>query len=279
MRFSKILVLMIMMFCFLMSISAMAADPPPACWKNTITRGVGRVPNCTPDKVKDAGLCYPPCPAGFKGVGPVCWQSCPAGYKDDGATCRKDADIFGKDSYDRGVGRVIPCRGDYPEYDAGLCYKKCNDGYKGVATRCYRYCPEGYKDDGATCRKDANIFGKQSKTRGVGTVGNYCPPDKPQFQAGLCYKPCPGNYKGVGPVCWRNCTNPNAKAKGVNMPTECGAACATDKNACQTFTTDLVKAGLKMVVDVVKAIATADPEPLADLPEDFQKFMDTPLCE
>lgn len=51
----------------------------------------------------DAGLCYPACEAGFKGVGPVCWaqtesigigkpiglEPCPAGWSNDGLICRE----------------------------------------------------------------------------------------------------------------------------------------------------------------------------------------------
>src|SRR6185369_6722651 len=47
--------------------------------KSTQTRGAGTPPNgCRPGTEYDAGLCYPWCPAGFHGVGPVCWGTCPA---------------------------------------------------------------------------------------------------------------------------------------------------------------------------------------------------------
>jgi hypothetical protein len=274
MRLLKVLVLVTIMFCFLVSVPAMAADSPQACWKKTSTRGVGTVPNCDSSKVKDAGLCYTPCKDGYKGVGPVCWQKqCPAPLDDQGALCGK---TIKKDSYGRGVGKPMPCNAEHPDKQAGLCYTACKAGYKGVGPVCWMQCPAGLDDQGALCGK---TIAKNSYTRGVGTVGKTCPSNKPQFQAGLCYKPCPAGFKGVGPVCWRYCTKPDAKAEGVTMPTECGAACATTKGYCANFTADLVKAGLKIVADVVQAIASEDPEPLADLPEQFEKFMDTPLCE
>jgi hypothetical protein len=51
----------------------------------------------------DAGLCYPACEPGYKGVGPVCWaettnigvgkpvglEPCPPGWSNDGLTCRQ----------------------------------------------------------------------------------------------------------------------------------------------------------------------------------------------
>lgn len=59
-----------------------------SCQKSSYGRGVGHIPDCggnTP--VKDAGLCYKRCNAGYNGVGPVCWGSCPAGWTDCGAMC------------------------------------------------------------------------------------------------------------------------------------------------------------------------------------------------
>lgn len=48
-----------------------------SCEKSTYDRGVGTIPDCGSDQVKDAGLCYKRCNDGFAGVGPVCWGSCP----------------------------------------------------------------------------------------------------------------------------------------------------------------------------------------------------------
>ena len=55
---------------------------------------------CEPDQEEDAGLCYPKCDAGYKGVGPMCWtenvnigvgvlKECPSGYNNDGLICRE----------------------------------------------------------------------------------------------------------------------------------------------------------------------------------------------
>ena len=68
------------------------------CWKSTVTRGVGVIPTECPNQDKDAGLCYPRCPAGFTGVGPVCWQTCPPGFTNLAASCAKPA------PYERGAG-------------------------------------------------------------------------------------------------------------------------------------------------------------------------------
>ena len=172
--------------------------------KPSYGRGVGTPPkSCKENEDYDAGLCYAECKSGYKGVGPVCWGKCEAGYHDDGATCRRDAHIFGKDSYGRGVGKPLPCR-DGRERDAGLCYKKCRDGYKGVGPVCWRSCPQGYHSDGATCRKDVHIVKKASYGRGAGTPPKSCGLGK-NYDAGLCYKTCKHDFHGVGPVCWGKC--------------------------------------------------------------------------
>ena len=62
-----------------------------ACAANTVAkssygRGAGTVLSCSAGLEKDAGLCYSPCPTGYKGVGPVCWID---GFAfDDLFTCR-----------------------------------------------------------------------------------------------------------------------------------------------------------------------------------------------
>jgi hypothetical protein len=67
---------------------------------------------------------------------------CPAGYHDDGCTCRIDPQIYWKSSYGRGVGSFPTCKSGL-EYDAGLCYSPCVDGFHGVGPLCWghdRFC-------------------------------------------------------------------------------------------------------------------------------------------
>jgi hypothetical protein len=187
------------------------ADDGATCRKDAVVhakpskgRGVGNAPSgCGPGKELDAGLCYQKCEQGYRGIGPVCWGSCEPGYHDDGATCRRDVHIYAKGSYGRGVGTVMPCGGD-EEGDAGLCYKRCREGYHGVGPVCWGTCTSGYHDDGGTCRRDTHIYGKPSHTRGVGVAPTVCPPGQ-ELAAGLCYPQCQSGYHGVGPVCWGTC--------------------------------------------------------------------------
>jgi hypothetical protein len=46
---------------------------------------------CGPGEQADAGLCYPSCKPGYKGIGPVCWGGAPPGWVECGMGAAKDA--------------------------------------------------------------------------------------------------------------------------------------------------------------------------------------------
>lgn len=101
-----------------------------------------------------------------------------------------------KVAYGRGVGVPMSCGSDQ-EYDAGLCYQRCADGYDGV---------------GPVCWKQDASYG-----RGVGTIPNLCAAGQ-ENDAGLCYPVCADGYDGVGPVCWS--TRPLSYGRGAGtIPT------------------------------------------------------------
>ena len=86
--------------------------------KTSYGRGAGVTLGWLPGEEYDAGLCYPPCPSGYDGVGPVCWD-------------------FPK-SKGRGAGKAIRgCDADM-EKDGALCYPRCKDGYHGVGPVCWK---------------------------------------------------------------------------------------------------------------------------------------------
>jgi hypothetical protein len=65
-------------------------DDGLACAKPALRgRGAGKIPTaCAGGKEYQAGLCYKPCSADQKAVGPVCWDKCPAAFPVDcGAMC------------------------------------------------------------------------------------------------------------------------------------------------------------------------------------------------
>lgn len=104
-------------------------------------------------------------------------------------------DVCWRPTIVRGVGTPLTCDAN-EDYDAGLCYPKCQEGFSGVGPVCWKRCPAGYRDDPFHCAKDA--YG-----RGVGTPMP-CGEGKEQ-DAGLCYDRCNPNYNGVGPGCWQSC--------------------------------------------------------------------------
>src|SRR5712671_2405760 len=59
-------------------------------------------------------------------------------------------------SYGRGAGEPLRCA-DNEDMDGGLCYAKCQAGYKGVGPVCWQEaCPTGFRDDGTFCAKPAS---------------------------------------------------------------------------------------------------------------------------
>jgi len=133
------------------------ASSEPVCWKDSLNRGVGIVPNqCPEGQEKDASLCYPLCPSGYTGIGPVCWQQCKPGETDIGALCMKsNLQSYAKDSKGRGVGKPMVCSSDQ-DYDAGLCYRKCpSNTWTGIGPVCWFKCAGDLPyDGGAICCTD-----------------------------------------------------------------------------------------------------------------------------
>lgn len=107
-------------------------------------RGVGWVPSygCEDGQQYDAGLCYDECKEGYTNVLELCYEDCEEGYSDMGLYCIHYGvagwPSYWKDIYNRGIGTLpIPDCGAGNEYDAGLCYPECADGYYGVGPVCY----------------------------------------------------------------------------------------------------------------------------------------------
>lgn len=196
--------------------------------KPSYGRGAGIPPkSCAANQDYDAGLCYPDCRQGYKGVGPVCWGVCPAGYHDDGATCRRNVDIITKSSYGRGAGIPPKSCGAGKDYDAGLCYPDCRDGYRGVGPVCWERCKNGYHDDGATCRRNADIRGADNSK---------CPwYDKCGLTTNKGCSKCPEGYHNDGCTCRRNAHIYGKKSYGRgagSVPRECKAGEDYDAGLC-----------------------------------------------
>jgi hypothetical protein len=161
---------------------------------------------CASNEDMDGALCYPKCPAGYKGVGPVCWQACPAGFRDDGAFCAKPSEYGRGAGYPWKFGDPLNDDGMYSrceaengrgncEKDGAVVYPKCRTNFHKVGCCiCSADCPAGMSDIGVSCSK-------KSQGRTAGVPLHACPPDKDKDGA-LCYPKCKDGFKGIGPVCW-----------------------------------------------------------------------------
>lgn len=141
---------------------------------------------------------YPACPSGYTEFGFDCHSVCPPGYTNDGLTCRKDAIIYSKELYDRGVGSLPSCSAS-TENILGVCYSNCPAGQDAKGAICVRPCPSGYRDDGLFCNGD---YGKKTVSRT--SLPGRCNAGEEQDGL-LCYPVCREGYYGVGPVCWKSC--------------------------------------------------------------------------
>jgi hypothetical protein len=117
----------------------------------------------------------------------VCWGQCESGMTDIGVSCQKNG-FINRSAHPK----PMVCSTEL-EQDAGLCYDKCKDGYKGVGPVCWQRCPGSMKDAGVSCTKD-------SKGRGVGKPMT-CGGDFPEQIGALCYANCPEDKTTEGLLC------------------------------------------------------------------------------
>lgn len=130
-------------------------------------RGIGVIPKdmvkpkgCSGDKKKIGAFCYHPNVKASELIytrgskmkkGKIRYNSPRTGYKCSGPTCRatasepNDCPNGYRSTGPQTCERIDKCPSDQ-EFNAGLCYKKCRDGYKGAATMCVAEKPT------ATCR-------------------------------------------------------------------------------------------------------------------------------
>jgi hypothetical protein len=153
-----------------------------------------------------------------------CCGNCNSGYYDAGCFCARDAHLYWKATYDRGIGRpkyrfyfrssylptvvtAIRSFGKHTEWrDAGqpmicqsheerggaLCYPKCASMYYGVGPVCWQYCPQGMADCGTYC-----VLNGQSCLNFLGAVFQDCSkkyPDGKAFVSANAVQLKPVNY-------------------------------------------------------------------------------------
>lgn len=223
-------------------------SPFDFCWRTTKGRGAGqplstKSSDCGPGLEKDPNglLCYPPCKAGYYGVGPVCYQSCPSGFNGSAAVCGKPA------SYGRGAGYVLwdqnKCNNENSqgcEQNGAMYYPKCKANFHTVGCCvCSPDCPSGWNDTGATCQ--GSSYGRTAG-QVLGCAGGL------ERDGLLCYSSCGANSDGVGPVCWDHCPK---------SWVQCGMGCAESVAACATNTTNQIVSVLTAAANIAAEVLTA----------------------
>ena len=151
---------------------------------------------CKPGYENDAGLCYPKCRNGYKGVGPVCWaqtenigigtviglEDCPEGFFTEGLICREPI---------TGGGCRTHCDGNWDWNSGGFCKTHC-EPIKGGRLK-------GRLDGGGKC---PGPQGGDKPDRVDGMCYARCPKDKPYHLPGmpyLCYVGGELSYgRGIG---------------------------------------------------------------------------------
>jgi len=220
-----------------------SAQQPEFCWKSSYGRGVGTIPpNCNSDRVKETGMCYTPCKAGYEGTVTMCLRTCPSGYSNWGLTCHIDKPLLVGASFDR-CNFSSSCPSGYT--NAGLL---CGLNTPGV--------PGGWKAAVAGPAGSGLDLSRELYDRGIGLAPSVCGADK-ENNVGLCYPRCKPNFTGVGPVCWGTCP------AGW---TDCGAGCAENTSQCTKVIGNQVYGVIKMTqsaAEVTIAQALGDNAKLA----------------
>jgi len=103
----------------------------------------------------------------------------------------------------RGVGKAPKiCAKDHPDFEAGLCYKECDKGYKGIGPVCWEKCKPEETDHGAVCHVAPEMADWYD--RGAGKIPEDCGEGKIKDPI-LCYTKCKPGYSGIATLCYEDC--------------------------------------------------------------------------
>ncbi len=260
---------------------------PPAfaerefCWRDTETRGVGKIPTaCQEGRERIGLLCYSKCGPNMRRFGFDCHSVCPEGMRDDGLFCR--AAEYGRGGgypwkfgdhpfkYDRARHRCKSAHGVGNCEKSGLIYyPKCKPGYSAFGCCVCRPPKPGCEQLGLKSGIDLSC----AKKIVIGNpVPGVCPSGK-QTDAGLCYPPCKPGYTGIGPVCW---------AKAPKGWVDCGMGAAKDFKTCASIVFNQVSSVGKLALTIAtlgesSAVTEAESESgnaskLAKLKDSYKKM-------
>jgi hypothetical protein len=240
------------------------------CWRDSETRGVGKIPSACPEGQDRIGLlCYSKCEPHMQRAGFDCHSTCPPGMRDDGLFCRAAEYGIGGGypwkfgdpafNYDRAGDR---CEADHGrgncEKDGLIWYPKCKPGETKIGLICRPPVP-----DCAKLGLNPGIDLSCAKKIAIGhPVPGVCAPGE-QADAGLCYPACKPGSKGIGPVCWDG-----APPGWV----ECGMGAAKDSKTCASIVFNQVASVGKLAMTIATFGESDAVESAASAPANASKL-------
>ncbi|RHY93897.1 hypothetical protein DYB35_013186 [Aphanomyces astaci] len=233
------------------------------CWKDTYTRGVGRVPGSCADGQERLGLfCYDKCPANMTRIGLDCHSKCPDWLEDEGLFCRDK-------EYGRGWGypwhlfepmdskgmlkrcQELNGKGNCELYGL-MAYRKCNPGYSPFGCCICRPSPPDCHAIHMAGQMDLSCVKKI--TIGTPHLGT-CAANE-DLEVGLCYPKCKPNYKGIGPVCW---------GRPPPLWVDCAMGAAVTKTHCSAVIANQVLSVVVLASNIASRFAGSSAKVLASV--------------
>ena len=149
--------------------------------------------------------------------------------------------------YDRGVGKIPNQCEEGHHYEAGLCYKDCEEGWSNFVCQ---------------CRK-----GWHFKNRGCGTIPLRKCHEGEEMLAGLCYKKCKEGYNAHVTMCTPDC-------KKFGKKVNCGGLCMDSYEDCSTHLKKTIDDFFEMIGDIV----IFNMDDFIKKAKDFSEDLAFPVC-
>ena len=237
------------------------------CWKDTIMRPAGTIPEkCQDGYIRMGLLCYSECTDNETRYGFDCHANCPGEFDEIGLVCRyKDAE------YGRGAGYASYLTGEWryqwiwpgwyaPYYVAWWvseikhCESKKGSGNcEKSGALAYPKCKSGYSPFGCClCKKNESCssweglqgsFPDCAKKIRIGEAyTGECEEDEEEA-VGLCYEPCLEGFKGLAMTCW-------AEEPPFDGWVDCGAGFADSDVTCGVVTASQIWSVAEMAISL-----------------------------
>lgn len=148
-------------------------------------RGSGIEPNCGGELESDSGLCYQGCGEDYVGDGSTCYEAQHTAVGASRLDMVAPPVVIGKPDDSADTGQKPNGCEPGEAIENGLCYERCDAGFKAAGSLCIANKRHSYNRKGTP---PANVFAGE------------CQGNKEKID-GLCYTPCKKNYLSEGAKC------------------------------------------------------------------------------